>query len=329
MATIEEPLVPIYMYHRYAVESAASMVAGQDYIYGMRGDSRTPTKGVSVDDQRKALDALAVTLRPAELTVPEAGARSDSAAAAGLRHAPRAVPADDRRHVRSAEPGAIAADVTIGFVLQLDRAVADGGAACGQPGAARPRRCHRSADRGHLRCADDDAVRGGGPARGRARARRSRDVARRRVAERRRSGRSRRLKLSKLATRLKGASRRRKRTPRSASCSPPTSNAFSSGRSTRRNRFRCGAGCAARRADWRHRRWTGWRGHRGNQPGRTNLNYLMLVTKRRSPCIISPHVVQHAQHYSKGAAGLSLVSFEEHHPDARAAWRAALLLRPV
>ena len=71
IATIEEPLVPIYMYHRYAVESAASMVAGQDYIYGMRGDKRTPTKGVSVDDQRKALDALAATLRPAELTVPK------------------------------------------------------------------------------------------------------------------------------------------------------------------------------------------------------------------------------------------------------------------
>ena len=33
MATIEEPLVPIFMYHRYAVESAASMVGGQDYIY--------------------------------------------------------------------------------------------------------------------------------------------------------------------------------------------------------------------------------------------------------------------------------------------------------
>ncbi|HYM23863.1 MAG TPA: zinc-dependent metalloprotease, partial [Vicinamibacterales bacterium] len=68
MATIEEPLVPIFMYHRYAVESAASMVAGQDYIYGMRGDNRTPTKGVGVDDQRKALDALMYTLRPGELT---------------------------------------------------------------------------------------------------------------------------------------------------------------------------------------------------------------------------------------------------------------------
>src|SRR5207249_8088695 len=49
MATIEEPLVPIYMYHRYAVESTASMVGGQDYIYAVRGDRRTPTKGVGVD----------------------------------------------------------------------------------------------------------------------------------------------------------------------------------------------------------------------------------------------------------------------------------------
>src|SRR5437879_13124521 len=71
MATIEEPLVPIFMYHRYAVESTASMVAGQDYIYAIRGDHRTPTKGVSVDDQRKALDALAVTLRTSEITVPK------------------------------------------------------------------------------------------------------------------------------------------------------------------------------------------------------------------------------------------------------------------
>src|SRR3982074_2437874 len=70
MATIEEPLVPIFMYHRYAVEATASMVAGQDHIYGLRGHHPTPTKGVGVDDQRKALDALGATLRPSELTVP-------------------------------------------------------------------------------------------------------------------------------------------------------------------------------------------------------------------------------------------------------------------
>ncbi|HWF85406.1 MAG TPA: zinc-dependent metalloprotease, partial [Vicinamibacterales bacterium] len=69
MATIEEPLVPIYMYHRYSVESASSMVAGQDYIYGMRGDGRVATKWEPAADQHKALDALAATLKPSELTL--------------------------------------------------------------------------------------------------------------------------------------------------------------------------------------------------------------------------------------------------------------------
>src|SRR5260370_17482747 len=70
MATIEEPLVPIFMYHRFAGESTASMVAGQDYIYAMRGDDRTAVKGEIAVNQRKALDALPHTLKPAELAVP-------------------------------------------------------------------------------------------------------------------------------------------------------------------------------------------------------------------------------------------------------------------
>src|SRR5262249_34375985 len=44
MTMIEEPFVPIFMYARWAVEGAASMVGGQDYIYAMRGDGRVPTK---------------------------------------------------------------------------------------------------------------------------------------------------------------------------------------------------------------------------------------------------------------------------------------------
>ena len=50
MATIEEPLVPIYMYHRYSVESAASMVAGIDYIYG---DARRRAHAGEMGDGRR------------------------------------------------------------------------------------------------------------------------------------------------------------------------------------------------------------------------------------------------------------------------------------
>src|SRR6185437_325548 len=71
MATMEEALVPIYMYHRYAVEAAASAIGGQDYIYAFRGDGRTPTKWVPAAAQKAALDALMATLKPSELALPK------------------------------------------------------------------------------------------------------------------------------------------------------------------------------------------------------------------------------------------------------------------
>jgi len=122
LATIEEPLVPIFMYHRYAVESTASMVAGQDYIYAMRGDRRTPTKGVSVDDQRKALDALAYTLRPSELTVPKRVLDLIPPRPPGFGMHRELFPRTTGDTFDPLTPATVAADVTIGFLLQPDRA---------------------------------------------------------------------------------------------------------------------------------------------------------------------------------------------------------------
>jgi hypothetical protein len=122
MATLEEPLVPIYMYHRYAVESAASMVAGQDYIYAMRGDNRTPTAGVKTDDQRKALDALAYTLKPAELTVPKKVLDLIPPRPPGYGMHRELFARTTGDTFDPLAPATIAADVTIGFVLQTDRA---------------------------------------------------------------------------------------------------------------------------------------------------------------------------------------------------------------
>ena len=98
------------------------MVAGQDYIYGMRGDNRTPTKGVSVDDQRKALDALAVTLRPSELTVPKAVLDLIPPRPPGWGLHRELFPRTTGDTFDPLSPATVAADVTIGFVLQLDRA---------------------------------------------------------------------------------------------------------------------------------------------------------------------------------------------------------------
>src|SRR5262249_57028125 len=122
MATIEEPLVPIYMYHRYAVESAASMVAGQDYIYGIRGDGRQPVKWETAVNQRKALDALAATLEPSELTVPKQVLDAIPPRPPGFGMHRELFPRTTGDGFDPITPATVAADVTIGFTLQLDRA---------------------------------------------------------------------------------------------------------------------------------------------------------------------------------------------------------------
>ncbi len=72
MATIEETLVPLYLHHRYQVEAAASVLGGQHYVYALRGDGRKPTRPASAAEQKAALDALLLTLAPAELRLPDA-----------------------------------------------------------------------------------------------------------------------------------------------------------------------------------------------------------------------------------------------------------------
>src|SRR5580698_416091 len=121
MATIEEPLVPIFMYHRYSVESAASMVGGIDYIYGMRGDGRTAVKWETAANQRKALDALAATLKPAELTVPKQVLDAIPPRPPGFGRHRELFPRTTGDGFDPLSPATIASDVTIGFVLQLDR----------------------------------------------------------------------------------------------------------------------------------------------------------------------------------------------------------------
>jgi hypothetical protein len=122
MATVEEPLVPIYMYHRYAVESTSSMIGGIDYIYGMRGDGRTPVKWETAANQRKALDALANTLKPAELAVPRQVLEAIPPRPPGYGRHRELFPRTTGDGFDPLSPATVASDVTIGFVLIPDRA---------------------------------------------------------------------------------------------------------------------------------------------------------------------------------------------------------------
>jgi hypothetical protein len=72
MAQIEEALVPLYLHHRYAVDSAVTTLGGQEYIYAIRGDGRQPTKWVPAARQQAALAALMSALRLSDLVLPSA-----------------------------------------------------------------------------------------------------------------------------------------------------------------------------------------------------------------------------------------------------------------
>jgi len=119
---IEEPLVPIYMYHRYAVESASSSIGGQDFVYAMRDDGRTPTTWVSGEAQRKAIDALTATLKPSELTIPKRILDLIPPRPPGYPAHRELFPRTTGEGFDPVNPASIAADVTIGFMLQTDRA---------------------------------------------------------------------------------------------------------------------------------------------------------------------------------------------------------------
>lgn len=70
LALMEEALVPLYLHHRYQVEAAVKLLAGQHYTYAIRGDEQEPLRPVTAERQNRALSALLAVLDPAELAIP-------------------------------------------------------------------------------------------------------------------------------------------------------------------------------------------------------------------------------------------------------------------
>lgn len=71
MATIEEVLVPVYMFHRYQVEAAVSVLGGLYYNHTLRGDVQKNPEIVPASEQRRTLDVLLETIQPESLAIPE------------------------------------------------------------------------------------------------------------------------------------------------------------------------------------------------------------------------------------------------------------------
>lgn len=73
LSSLQETLAPIYLFPRYQMQAVAKAIGGVSYEYELKGDYQTPkgVKSVSAEQQRKALDALLVTMSLDYLTVPE------------------------------------------------------------------------------------------------------------------------------------------------------------------------------------------------------------------------------------------------------------------
>ncbi|TYP93844.1 protein of unknown function (DUF5118) [Fodinibius salinus] len=71
MATLEDVLVPMYLYHRYQIAGTAKLVGGLNYSYNLRGDSQTGPEWVADSKQRAALDAMLQTITPEALDMPD------------------------------------------------------------------------------------------------------------------------------------------------------------------------------------------------------------------------------------------------------------------
>ena len=71
MATLEDMLVPVYMFHRYQIEAAASVIGGLYYNHRLRGDVQKDPEIVPGAEQLRALEVLLRTIKPQNLKIDE------------------------------------------------------------------------------------------------------------------------------------------------------------------------------------------------------------------------------------------------------------------
>jgi hypothetical protein len=122
MATIEDVLVPLYLHHRYQVEAAASVLGGIYFTYSMRGDGREPVRFAPAAEQRAALDALLTTITPAALALPRDVLKKIPPRPSGYGTTRELFPRYTGQMFDAIAPAAVAANLTVGFMLDDARA---------------------------------------------------------------------------------------------------------------------------------------------------------------------------------------------------------------
>ncbi len=70
MSNLEQVLLPLYMHHRFQMNSAVQHLGGANYTYAMRGDGQTPVTVIPRAEQLDALETVLSTLTPEFLALP-------------------------------------------------------------------------------------------------------------------------------------------------------------------------------------------------------------------------------------------------------------------
>jgi hypothetical protein len=71
VALLQERFVPVYLMHRFAINSLSKTIGGMEYSNAVRGDNLQATKPIDGASQRKALGMLVDALAPSELAIPD------------------------------------------------------------------------------------------------------------------------------------------------------------------------------------------------------------------------------------------------------------------
>jgi hypothetical protein len=71
LATLEEVLVPAYLFHRYQTQAAAASLGGLMYFHKLRGDVLKTAEIVPPSEQRRALETILRTITPGFLAIDE------------------------------------------------------------------------------------------------------------------------------------------------------------------------------------------------------------------------------------------------------------------
>ena len=122
LSSLEEVLVPVYMFHRYQLEATAKVLGGLDYRYAVRGDGEIVTRMIPPEEQRRALDALLSTLKPEALVLPDRVLQLIPPPAEGYQRTQETFHGRTGLTFDALAPAEAAASLTVGLTLNPERA---------------------------------------------------------------------------------------------------------------------------------------------------------------------------------------------------------------